>query len=106
MRRWTLPSRAEQGRVILSGTWTTSTSYKPEEIERKGFVFFSKFESYANHCERSDHKVIQKAPYARPPPPVVGWAGGRPWPPPLAFSSLPPPRYSPPPLSADHLLSM
>src|SRR5215813_10706100 len=34
MRRWTLPSRAEQGRVILSGAWTTSTCYKPREIER------------------------------------------------------------------------
>src|SRR6516165_659898 len=34
MRRWTLPSRAEQGRVTLSGAWTTSTCYKPREIER------------------------------------------------------------------------
>src|SRR5215831_6724469 len=34
MRRWTLPSRAERGRVILSGAWTTSTCYKPREIER------------------------------------------------------------------------
>src|SRR5215475_14768652 len=29
MRRWTLPSRAERRRVILSGIWTTSTCYKP-----------------------------------------------------------------------------
>src|SRR5262245_22916495 len=36
MRRWTLPSRAERGRVILSGAWTTSTCYKPREIERQG----------------------------------------------------------------------
>src|SRR5215813_6097720 len=34
MRRWTLPSRAERGRVILSGAWTTSTCYKLQEIER------------------------------------------------------------------------
>src|SRR5262245_41924405 len=39
MRRWTLPSRAEQGRVILSGAWTTSICYKPREIERVEFVF-------------------------------------------------------------------
>src|SRR4029450_661028 len=37
MQRWTLPSRAERGRVILSGAWTTSTCYKPREIERIGF---------------------------------------------------------------------
>ena len=36
MRRWTLPSRAERGRVILSGAWTTSTCYKRLEIERVG----------------------------------------------------------------------
>jgi len=34
MRRWTLLSRAERGGVILSGAWTTSTCYKPREIER------------------------------------------------------------------------
>ena len=34
MRRWTLPSRAERGRVILSDSWTTSVCYKPREIER------------------------------------------------------------------------
>src|SRR5919198_4733951 len=34
MRRWTLRSRAERGGVILSGAWTTSTCYKPREIER------------------------------------------------------------------------
>src|SRR5919108_4727020 len=34
MRHWTLLSRAEQGRGILSGAWTTSTCYKPREIER------------------------------------------------------------------------
>src|SRR4030095_12317834 len=34
MRRWTLLSRAERGGVILSGAWTTSTCYKPLEIER------------------------------------------------------------------------
>src|SRR5215510_139662 len=38
MRRWTLPSRAERGRVILSGVWTTSTCYKPREIERDALV--------------------------------------------------------------------
>src|SRR5215510_569166 len=41
MRRWTLPSRAEQGRVILSGAWTTSICYKPREIERD--FFFAAF---------------------------------------------------------------
>src|SRR5262249_39624723 len=34
MRRWTLPSRAERGRVILSDAWTTSVCYKLREIER------------------------------------------------------------------------
>jgi transposase-like protein len=34
MRRWTLPSRAERGGVILSDAWTTSICYKPREIER------------------------------------------------------------------------
>src|SRR5262245_52458378 len=34
MPRWTLLSRAERGGVILSGAWTTSTCYKPREIER------------------------------------------------------------------------
>src|SRR5215813_7129527 len=38
MRRWTLLSRAERGGVILSGAWTTSTCYKPREIERACFV--------------------------------------------------------------------
>src|SRR5215470_3562060 len=38
MRRWTLLSRAERGGVIVSGAWTTSTCYKPREIERHRFA--------------------------------------------------------------------
>src|SRR5215831_17072676 len=38
MQRWTLLSRAERGRVILSGAWTTSICYKPREIERRTFA--------------------------------------------------------------------
>src|SRR4030095_6683326 len=38
MRRWTLLSRAEREGVILSGAWTTSTCYKPREIERHSFM--------------------------------------------------------------------
>src|SRR5262245_29774803 len=34
MRRWTRPSPAEPDRAILSNVWTTSTCYKPLEIER------------------------------------------------------------------------
>src|SRR5262249_23050698 len=34
MRRWTRPLPAEPGRAILSNVWTTSTCYKPREIER------------------------------------------------------------------------
>ena len=38
MRHWTLLSRADRGGVILSGAWTTSTCYKPREIERDWFT--------------------------------------------------------------------
>src|SRR5215470_6414310 len=34
MQRWTRPLLAEPDRVILSHVWTTSTCYKPLEIER------------------------------------------------------------------------
>src|SRR5262245_30748254 len=34
MRRWTRPLPAEPDRAILSHVWTTSTCYKPREIER------------------------------------------------------------------------
>src|SRR5262245_36243970 len=34
MRRWTRPLPAEPDRAILSNVWTTSTCYKPLEIER------------------------------------------------------------------------
>ena len=34
MRRWTQPLPAEPDRAILSNVWTTSTCYKPLEIER------------------------------------------------------------------------
>src|SRR5215470_5340270 len=34
MRRWTRPLPAEPDRGILSHVWTTSTCYKPLEIER------------------------------------------------------------------------
>src|SRR5215468_8025935 len=37
MRRWTRPLPAEPDRAILSNVWTTSTCYKPREIERLGF---------------------------------------------------------------------
>src|SRR5262249_2791432 len=35
MRRWTRPLPAEPDRAILSHVWTTSTCYKPLEIERR-----------------------------------------------------------------------
>src|SRR5215475_69039 len=35
MRRWTRPLPAEPDRAILSHIWTTSTCYKPREIERR-----------------------------------------------------------------------
>src|SRR5262249_27972306 len=38
MRRWTRPLPAEPDRVILSNVWTTSTCYKPLEIERIVYV--------------------------------------------------------------------
>src|SRR5262249_45254434 len=38
MRRWTRPLPAEPDRVILSNVWTTSTCYKPLEIERACLV--------------------------------------------------------------------
>jgi hypothetical protein len=31
---------------------------RPVQLSPKGFGCFSQFESYADHCERSDHKVI------------------------------------------------
>src|ERR1051325_11562334 len=34
MQRWTRPLPAEPDRAILSNVWTTSTCYKPREIER------------------------------------------------------------------------
>src|SRR5262245_48065966 len=34
MRRWTRPLPTEPDRAILSNVWTTSTCYKPREIER------------------------------------------------------------------------
>src|SRR5215470_7598516 len=37
MQRWTRPLLAEPDRVILSHVWTTSTCYKPREIERGVF---------------------------------------------------------------------
>src|SRR5215813_1332451 len=37
MRRWTRPLPAEPDRAILSHVWTTSTCYKPLEIERHDF---------------------------------------------------------------------
>src|SRR5215831_8441032 len=37
MRRWTRPLPAEPDRGILSHVWTTSTCYKPLEIERRWF---------------------------------------------------------------------
>src|SRR5215510_1784553 len=42
MRRWTRPLPAEPDRAILSNVWTTSTCYKPLEIERRGFVAFAR----------------------------------------------------------------
>src|SRR5215510_1590634 len=38
MRRWTRPLPAAPDRAILSHVWTTSTCYKPLEIERKDLV--------------------------------------------------------------------
>src|SRR5262249_35818897 len=38
MRRWTRPLPAEPDRAILSNVWTTSTCYKPLEIERPDFA--------------------------------------------------------------------
>src|SRR5215475_10520849 len=38
MQRWTRPLPAEPDREILSHVWTTSTCYKPLEIERKRFI--------------------------------------------------------------------
>src|SRR5215475_12896361 len=38
MRRWTRPLPAEPDRAILSHVWTTSTCYKPLEIERDSFA--------------------------------------------------------------------
>src|SRR5262245_28684617 len=38
MQRWTRPLLAEPDRVILSHVWTTSTCYKPREIERALFA--------------------------------------------------------------------
>jgi hypothetical protein len=49
MRRWTRPSRAERGRVILSGAWTTSTCYKPREIERRVFALSQRLRHFADH---------------------------------------------------------
>src|SRR5262249_26657775 len=58
MRRWTLPSRAEQGRVTLSGAWTTSTCYKPREIERPWITATFHFSM------RSISAVIRSSPVA------------------------------------------
>src|SRR5215475_14143827 len=38
MRRWTRPLPAEPDRGILSHVWTTSTCYKPLEIERNVYM--------------------------------------------------------------------
>src|SRR5499427_4006373 len=39
MRRWTRPLPAEPDRAILSNVWTTSTCYKPLEIERQCYGY-------------------------------------------------------------------
>ena len=46
MRRWTLLSRAERGGVILSGAWTTSTCYKPREIERPALLLDPRMDNW------------------------------------------------------------
>src|SRR5512145_2731897 len=46
MRRWTQPLPAEPDRGILSHVWTTSTCYKPLEIERRPFDFPIRFDLF------------------------------------------------------------
>src|ERR1041385_6199086 len=43
MRRWIRPLPAEPDRAILSHVWTTSTCYKPLEIERSSYRLLAEF---------------------------------------------------------------
>src|SRR5215510_9357494 len=62
MRRWTLLSRAERKRVILSGAWTTSTCYKLREIERQEFRRTAN--RLRDHLHRFFPQMLQLCPAA------------------------------------------
>src|SRR4029450_4976112 len=65
MRRWTRPLPAEPDRAILSNVWTTSTCYKPREIERLALRLLERFP--AQHPALRVHCITADALYGTAP---------------------------------------